>query len=495
MRYEEPITLTSVKTTGAATKFPEGDDIYNNSYTRLVKDKLNIDIEYEWVVDSTQEKAKMATMLASGNLPDFFLVDAANFSKLANADAVMEISEVYETYASDELKSRDNDFIEGYNSAFIGEKQYGIARLGFGLISLPNIMWIRSDWLEESGMDAPETLDELSELALKFMEQHEGAYGIALDKELTSAMSGISGIANGCHAYPKSWIKDEEGRITYGSIQPEMKETLEILQDMYKKGILSQEFGVKDAMKAKEDIVAGKVGITFGANWLGWHIFTDAVKNDPNAVWQAFPVPSIDEETVYLQGEWPITSYWVINKDCKNPEAVIKMMNLYVEEDEHGSLNDLTYGEGLDYGTFPAFQENPENDYQNHVAIAQALATGDESLITRAQTRAVYDLCLKWRNDKDPEGMGPYAQMSDAGSSYSVIKNYVDEDRILLSELRGADPAGYAQVKSTLQKQEDEAFTKIIMGAPIEEFDTFVETWKKLGGEAATEEINVTFNK
>ena len=85
--------------------------------------------------------------------------------------------------------------------------------------------------------------------------------------------------------------------------------------------------------------------------------------------------------------------------------------------------------------------------------------------------------------------------MSDIGSSYSVIKNYVDEDRILLSELRGADPAGYAQVKSTLQKQEDEAFTKIIMGAPIEEFDTFVETWKKLGGEAATEEINVTFNK
>ena len=44
---------------------------------------------------------------------------------------------------------------------------------------------------------------------------------------------------------------------------------------------------------------------------------------------------------------------------------------------------------------------------------------------------------------------------------------------------------------STLESMRDETFTKIIMGeSPIEEFDAFVESFNKLGGEQITAEVN-----
>jgi putative aldouronate transport system substrate-binding protein len=44
---------------------------------------------------------------------------------------------------------------------------------------------------------------------------------------------------------------------------------------------------------------------------------------------------------------------------------------------------------------------------------------------------------------------------------------------------------------ANLKKMEEETFAKIIMGkADISEFDTFVENWKKQGGDQILKEIN-----
>jgi putative aldouronate transport system substrate-binding protein len=41
-----------------------------------------------------------------------------------------------------------------------------------------------------------------------------------------------------------------------------------------------------------------------------------------------------------------------------------------------------------------------------------------------------------------------------------------------------------------LRKLEDETFLRIIMGAaPLETFDTFVENWKRQGGDQITQEV------
>ena len=49
---------------------------------------------------------------------------------------------------------------------------------------------------------------------------------------------------------------------------------------------------------------------------------------------------------------------------------------------------------------------------------------------------------------------------------------------------------------ANLKKMEEETFAKIIMGkADISEFDTFVENWKKQGGDQILKEINDELSK
>jgi len=55
---------------------------------------------------------------------------------------------------------------------------------------------------------------------------------------------------NGCHAYENIWIDDGNGGLVNSDIQPEVKQALAALQDMFKKGLIDPEFAVKDTEKA-----------------------------------------------------------------------------------------------------------------------------------------------------------------------------------------------------------------------------------------------------
>ncbi|KHF31042.1 hypothetical protein CM49_06447 [Paenibacillus sp. P1XP2] len=50
--------------------------------------------------------------------------------------------------------------------------------------------------------------------------------------------------------------------------------------------------------------------------------------------------------------------------------------------------------------------------------------------------------------------------------------------------------------REILNRKRDEIFLKIIMNqVPIDEFDKFVEEWKKLGGDDITKEVNEWYAK
>jgi putative aldouronate transport system substrate-binding protein len=60
----------------------------------------------------------------------------------------------------------------------------------------------------------------------------------------------------------------------------------------------------------------------------------------------------------------------------------------------------------------------------------------------------------------------------------------------LYNEYKNIPTPSMVDKGSTLDKMENETFIKIIMGASIDEFDKFIENWKKLGGDEITKELN-----
>lgn len=486
------INLTTVKIIDSTMTFVDctaDDNIFQDDVLR----DLNIDITYKWIADISQADSKFATMVASGDIPDYFNVADDDLAfQLINDGYCMDITDLYEQYASDALKARDAAFPEAHDSMKKDGRLYGISELGYGIGNELNIIWIRKDWLAQSGKETPKTLDQLYELAEWFMDNIEGCeYGISLQKDISNLTEhNVLPIMNAYDAYSKIWTKDDEGKIVYGSVQPEMKNALAALQDLYNNGIISKEFSVKDAETVNEDVAAGKVGIVCGVNWIGWSSLGRTVSLDPNATWLPIPVPTLNEgdEMVKLQANWPVGGYWLISKDCQHPEAVIELFNYYVENEDQGKYNGDAYNNaGGVFGGSPVYQTNPNVDY---MAISKALETEDPSGLTSAE-KSSYDLALPYLKDGDTAVYAAAAQCGPKGiGAYVEIQPYVDSGNYVLTEMRGAMPEGYAQSYGTLSALEDEYFTRIIMGESVDLFDEFVEKWYSSGGQSATDEMN-----
>lgn len=495
-KYPTPIEVTSVISANPAMKFFGDDSIENNEWTRAYLDELGIKLKYKWIATSGEDATqKMNVMIASNDLPDVLGVNAIQLKQLAEADMIEDMTEVYDKYASPLAKQ------------YMAGEQLDSAKINGKLMAIPNtnasidgasILWVRTDWLHKLNLPEPRTMDDVYQIATAFAKQDpdgngkDDTFGLGMNKGIGGGgIMGLGGFFNGFHAYMGSWVKDASGNISYGSIMPEMKPALQMLQKMYKEGLIDREFGVKDGNKTGEDAVAGKIGMYYGAMWNPGNPLQKGKDLDPNMEWNAFPIVSIDDAPARPQVGNPVSVYYVARKGFEHPEAIMKMVNLYIEKG---------WGENQDFDHFivspdaiELFKHTPFNAWSPtknldvHLAVTEALKTGDTSKLN-AEQLSTYNK-IKQFKDGDNHQWGT-ARIFGEESSFAVINQYQKDNLPLMNQFFGAPTKTMGEKMATLNKMELESFTKIIMGEPIEAFDKFVEDWNKLGGSEITKEVN-----
>ena len=110
----------------------------------------------------------------------------------------------------------------------------------------------------------------------------------------------------------------------------EMKKGLEYMQNLYKEGLMDQEFGTVSWDKYNEICVSGKAGIAFMPRWYASVTLGSGIANNPNADWEAYPIPGLDKNTPAKPfAYYGSAAYNVISTKCKNPEAAVKILNLF----------------------------------------------------------------------------------------------------------------------------------------------------------------------
>lgn len=315
----------------------------------------------------------------------------------------------------------------------------------------------------------------------------DDTYGLAVDKSLGSLYS----LMNSYHAYPGIWITQEDGSIVYGVVQPEVKNALKAFQGLYAEGILSKEFAVADNAKMTEDLVSGKVGVAIWGSSFGYSPGIDVIKNNgEEAIFKPYALPSADGEKVKLAINWPVGNYIVVNKDCKNPEAAIKMVNLYTRITNEGTAEEYNAFKNneRDWGAIPFQVQNPMADYNQYVEISAVQDSRDTSKLTPDQL-GKYEHVIDWIDNRNPDSVGQYSQVSKEGA-YAVMKPFVDNEQYVRTAYKGISTNTMVEKMSSLETMRDEVFTKIIMGEDISAFDEFVESWNNLGGSDITKEMN-----
>ncbi|MGG4480596.1 extracellular solute-binding protein [Paenibacillus illinoisensis] len=496
-KYDPPIKLTSTMNETGKESLAQGDTHANNIWTRGYKDELGIEVTYDWIVPDANYNDKMNVTLASGDLPDVLKVSAVQFEQLHEAGMLEDLTDVYDKYASDLVKE--------FMSAEDGAGLKPVTKDGkiYAMVSFPgsldssDMIWIRQDWLKKVGLEAPKSMQDVIQIAEAFtFEDPDGngkddTYGIALNKDLP-----INAFLLGYHGYLETWIKDASGQVVNGTIQPEVKEGLRELQNLYQKGVLDPEFGVKDFAKMMEDVNAGKSGMFFLPQWAPFQV-SSMIKKDQNVDWLPYPVQSIDDQPAKTQNHLSLGGIFAVRKGYEHPEALVKLLNFQAEkmfgesaEKERADyLNGLT-GLGFHNATVSNLPANKNVKAQDEVE--QALKTGDLSGLG-LEAKLFYDDIMDYRNGNlDKWHM---ERIFGPESSQGVIKYYRDNDLIVMNEFIYAPTRTMNTKQATLDKLRAETFLKIIYGnLSIDEFDNFVANWKKLGGDQITQEVNEVIN-
>ncbi|MCU6713032.1 extracellular solute-binding protein [Paenibacillus sp. J5C_2022] len=499
-KYDPPIDVTAARFITQDVVYPDGQSESDNAWESLYKE-MGINLSYDWIVKGTDAQyfQKLNLSIASGEIPDILMVNSSQLKQLVEADMVEDLTEAFEKYASPAVKDVFQKDKMALQSATFDGKLYAIPKTEPMIGAQTPVLWVRTDWLSAMNLPEPTTWEEVLQLSEAFTtgdpdgNGQPDTFGIALSKEIINGYPSLNGFFNAYGAHPRIWKKDDSGNLTYGSIQPEVKTALGVLAELYQKGQLDKEFGVKDGSKVAESIVSDRVGLLFGPSWASQWPIQDNKKKNNEAEWRPYPIPAADGGNATVQMPFGASFYYVVKKDIDHPEVAVKMANLFLEKLYGETADYLKYGvdgEGIStakYSLIDLFA--PDKDLKRAENVAAALEKGDPAGLN-PEEKSTYDKVLAYRDGGDLNFYGETYQSGPEGAMV-VLQQLTDEGKVIAEGYGGAPTDTMGEKRATLDKMETETFTKIIYGAlPLDQFDKFVEDWKKLGGDQITQEVN-----
>lgn len=520
--FDEPVTVKLGVSYAFASDFKFfGDETEtDNAWVDLYKEN-NIIPEILYGVDPSQEETKLSTAIMSGDYPDIIKSKVADYKNYAESGVIADITDVYEKYASDELKAYMNfDGGKALDSLKIDGKLYGLP-----IISNPysgaNMMFIRQDWLDNLGLSMPETMEDLQAVAHAFTyDDPDGngkndTYGLALDgiKVINTSVGNMDPFFNAFGVYlgknGMSYVTDDSGNITWGGANVDgMKSALQLLQDMYKDGSLAKDFITMDDQSVFEEAGSGRAGIWFGPLWGGMNPAIDAAKNNVNAHIVAAEVPDgLNQGGTKAYTESTPSEVYCVSSQCENPELLIKLWNLSVKYQSPSYTTpeeyNMYFGDSANYTgwkTSIIYATDPGADDQTYAMLKDAFESGDTSKLSTKQLENYTS--LKTYMDAveagtfDPEdatqqrGLSLYTVYGDPLCAREVLINMKSQDQYIFTAFSGIPTETVTNAIPTLQKLLVETIVKIVTGESVDSYDSFMDTWYAMGGQEAMDEAN-----
>lgn len=504
--YDEGITLTfgrnmDLNDDNWLQMAERGEPIENNRWIQYYKEALNIDCEYALTNASlTDYNQELLLAMTSGDLPDVFHVfDQSMISQLAEAGVIWDMTEIYQNNANETLGSIiEGEGTEIYSTGMYDGKLYAIPQKMPSTNSY-NHCWVRRDWLEELGLDVPETMEDVKNIAAAFMENYEDNVGLMFSNSYMSEYQGIFWAFGGKeNSYRNQWVLQDDGTLAYAEILPEMKEGVRWLNEMYTEGLINQEWSTEDTWSALSNYVAtNRCGIFYGPHWYGFSLQSYESSMDEDADWIEVGLPTgVEGQAVQIPANNTVDGWICVSKNCENPEAVIHMLNAYVEQ---------LFGENNNFADY--FACDLDSSLWKATPVWCLSATVD--LVPCSNMAENYNAETGEMNEEGLVGAGAtyWQYIKDGLSAYQYMFgpvdscfNYVAEtypQDLLWNAYLGAPTETYNERWSSMTELLDTYYLKMIKGEiDIDTgFDQMVEEWNQLGGEQVTAEVNAEYAK
>lgn len=516
-KFDPPVNVsTGIRWSAQGeNEFKEGETIEDNFHTRWMRDSMGINLSFDFVVPNLEDYETKLRLMMAGNqkLPDVFTSKVEMVSDMISADKIQPLDEYIDQYLSDNLKAIYEKYPDVLYPVTRDGKIYGLPNLY--AMDEGTVMWVREDWLQNLNLEAPTTIDELTEVLRAFTEDdpdgnnQDDTLGMAVSlKEgpynWMSTADGLVG-AFGNHMPSKYiweyWNPDENGELVYNAIQPSVKQFLAQMRDWMSKGYIDPEAGIKDAGKASEIAASGQAGIIFGPPWM------DGYPLGGVEGFKAYPLPSGPDGQQARAEKTMVRDYLIFNKDFKNVDAIFGYINkiyaaYFGEEDPHFDES-LRNGwmEGYDYVTHEG--KVYRSNFAEHGVPSEKWPKPGDDTVTYGLTLPFLNGIVPFQSDTafqkfldnpeaEPANMAEISvskakpRMLEAG-----LVRISQNENTIVNYFNGPPTKTMVSKGELLIKLMTESYLKIIYGnEPIDYFDTFVQEWKKNGGDEITKEVN-----
>ena len=508
-KYPETIYYTLGKVTGENNaNLPEGDTYENNEYTRYLLDKINVQNVDVFEGDDNNEYDKQAEMaIKTKDIPDIMVVsDYDSLKEVVEAGLVEDMTDVYDKCATETIKN----IYESYGDKVLGSATFDGRLMAIpetSITSGPSLVWLRKDWMDALGLNEPETLEDVIEIVRNFVEKDPAGngkgetVGLVCDDELTgdtgySYEYQLDMIFASYGAYPKQWI-EKDGEIVYGSVQPEAREALQKIHELYEEGILDNHFLFRNSTNIIELIEEDKCGSFFGPWWAPNNPLMEAVAKNENADWQPYLV-STDGKAggkINYISQKETGKYVVVRKGYEHPEIAVKIISVlfdYARYEANDAEGIKWYFEiNVDPSARPLainvdYKDALKRCYTNITAVMNG--EKDESELPILED-SYYMTC----KDYDPASHTPeeWAAYTSRITALSIIMDAEKANRLeIVDSLFFGETETMKNNWWKLRESEKETYLQIVTGdKDISAFDLFVVKWNSSGGSQITEEV------
>lgn len=446
-------------------------------YKELEK-QTNVHIDFIHPI-SGSVKEQFNVMVASGEYPDIIEgVDGiynGGAVKAYEDEIILSLNDLQEKYAPNLTAIyEENPSLIPHATDEKGRYFSVPVFRGGLLLRIPGGLYIRQDWLDEVGMEMPETIDELTEVLRAFKKEKGAAVPITIDKN-TAKNDFFAGVF-GIRAKTPNAYSVENGKVIYGPADKRYKDYLTLLNTWYKEGLIESEFAIKDSNEIRANILSEKSGV-FSGGLSATATYMDAMSGkNPDVDIQPMPFPSLKKggvnSVIALSDVVNPSSGAYITTACKNPHIAMAWLDYMFTKE--GNLACNFGAEGTSYTMVDGKPVYTELITKNPDGLSMAE-------IGRKTCRGF--------------AMGPFIQDMEYGKQFFALPiqqktaevwgetfEKQTEDSVLRGTLTSDEAARIATLQADITTFVDECFLKFVMGVkPLSEFDDYIAQLKKMG--------------
>ena len=464
----------SIWTGRAATVIEGYNSVYDTPGFKEMVKELGVNIEY---ISPTagQEWEQFNLMLASREFPDAVYFDwvqvPGGIDKQIKDGVIYKMDDAFlQQNAPDYYQLlKENDVYDKASKTDSGD-YYQFAKFfdykeGMDEPLYTSGYFMRSDWLKELGLEAPETIDDWHTILTAFKEK-KGAEAPLTGTNLPNGLEGAFGIMRNFY--------HDDGVVKYGAYEENFRNFLTTMNQWYSEGLIDQNLVGITSKQVSAKILNGQSGVSYGWMASDFGSWMRAAQGSFDMIGVQIPVQNKGDISEYSIAMAPTTtSGAIIDAKAKDPALVAKVMNFGYSEKGHMIAN---FGiEGESYTMVDGKPVYTDNILNNSNGLSVALA------------RDAYCESPGGAYREDYRYIQQYYNLPQQKEAQKVWRNGNGVNHVM-PELAytEAESSERSKIITEVETYVEEMTSKFIIGVePLDKFDEYREHLKALGIEKA----------